>query len=323
MLPHAGTDSAVFRAAVHLGRVLEALAPVVGSTRRPAPVAILFDWTSWWASEADSHPTSELRYRQEALDWYSALLALGVRADVIPLGAPLDGYRMVVAPVLHVVSADLAEILTRHVDGGGHLVTTYFSGIVDGDDHVWLGGYPGALRDLLGVRIEEFGPLLADESVELDNGTIGSLWTDSIAVTDPDTRVLASYKTGDQAGQPAITRRSVGAGSAAYVSTRLGPHGLTPVLDELLRAAGVRSDLPADLRGRVELTVRSGAGADFCFLINRTDEAVDITAIEGELLARSHNGAGHHRPTGLAPREVAVIRTPRPHDTPVAGSGGR
>ena len=48
--------------------------------------------------------------------------------------------------------------------GGGHLVTTYFSGVVDENDHVWLGGYPGALRDLLGIRIEEFGPLLDGET---------------------------------------------------------------------------------------------------------------------------------------------------------------
>ncbi len=305
MLPHAGTDSAVFRAVVDLGQVLGALAPVAGSTRRPAPVAVVFDWVSWWASEADSHPTSELRYRQEALDWYSALLSLGIRVDVVPLGTPLDGYRMVAAPVLHVVPDDLTETLTRYVHDGGHLVTTYFSGIVDDDDHVRLGGYPGALRDLLGIRVEEFGPLPPDEYVDLDNGTTGSLWTDHITLTDTDTQVIAGYKTGDQAGRPAVTRRSVGGGSAAYVSTRLGPHGLQPVLHDLLDAAGLSSELPADLRGRVELTVRSGDEADFWFLVNRTDEPVDISGIAGSLLVRSRDGAA--RPAGLAPREVAVF----------------
>ena len=32
------------------------------------------------------------------------------------------------------------------------------------DDHVRLGGYPGAFRDLLGIRVEEFFPLAADET---------------------------------------------------------------------------------------------------------------------------------------------------------------
>ncbi|GAA3150295.1 hypothetical protein GCM10020001_087380 [Nonomuraea salmonea] len=74
MVPHAGEDSDVFRSVTDLGATLAALAPVAGSHRSPARAAILFDWESWWASELDSHPTSLLRYRQEALDWYSAFL---------------------------------------------------------------------------------------------------------------------------------------------------------------------------------------------------------------------------------------------------------
>ena len=74
------------------------------------------------------------------------------------------GYDLVLRPVLHVVPRGAGRAAGRATcDGGGHLVTTYFSGVVDENDHVWLGGYPGALRDLLGIRIEEFGPLLDGE----------------------------------------------------------------------------------------------------------------------------------------------------------------
>jgi beta-galactosidase len=290
MVPHAGEDSAVFRSVVDLGATLRALAPVAGSPRTPARAAIAFDWPSWWAAELDSHPTDRLRYRQEALDWYTAFLDLGVRVDVVPVGAPLDGYDVVVAPILHVVPAALAARLATYVDDGGHFVTTYFSGIVDQHDHVWLGGYPGPLRDLLGIRVEEFAPLLDDRRVELDNGATGTLWTDRIDVTDPDVEVLAWYKTGDQAGRAAVTRRGVGEGSAAYVSTRLGPAGLVPVLADLLDRAGVSSELPAELRGRIELAVRG----EHWFLINRTDAPVDLAGLSGD------------SPT-LPPRGVAVV----------------
>ncbi|WIM94168.1 beta-galactosidase [Actinoplanes oblitus] len=272
MVPHAGEDSAVFRTVVDLGQRLASLASVAGSARTRADVAILFDWESWWVAEHDSHPTDRLRYKQEALDWYTALLDLGIRADVVPAGAGWDDYRMVIAPILHVVPADLAQRLTRYAGNRGHLVTTYFSGIVDQNDQIWLGGYPGALSDLLGIRIEEFAPLLDGETAELDNGTTGTLWTDRIDVTGPDVEILARYKTGDQAERAAITRRAVGAGSAAYVSTRLGADGLTVVLPALLDAAGVVSELPPELRGRVELAVRG----EHRFLINRTAEPVDL-----------------------------------------------
>jgi hypothetical protein len=171
MVPHAGTDSDLFRSVTALGDRMRELAFVAGRPRVKAPVAIVFDWVSWWASEQDSHPTERLRFRQEALDWYTALLDLGMRADVVPVWASLAGYPVVIAPILHVVPAALRDRLQSYVDGGGHLITTYFSGIVDENDHVWLGGYPGALRSLLGIRIEEFAPLLDGEQVELDTGS--------------------------------------------------------------------------------------------------------------------------------------------------------
>ncbi|MER6788045.1 beta-galactosidase [Streptomyces sp. NPDC000658] len=307
MVPHAGADSDLFRAVADLGAKLKALAPVAGSEREAAAVGILYDWESWWASEQDSHPTSLLDYRQEALDWYSALLALGVRADLVTTGADLSRHQVLVAPVLHVVPAELAKDLTRYVEQGGHLVTTYFSGIVDENDHVWLGGYPGALRDLLGIRIEEFGPLLAGESVELDDSARGSLWTDRITLADGDTEVLAHYRSGVHAGRPAVTRRSTGEGSASYVSTRLGVDGLRSLLPRLLGPAGVSSELPAQARGSVELTVRRGPGGRFLFLVNRTDDTVPVPGLDGEVLLGARDAEGS---LVLGPREVAVLRRP-------------
>ncbi|MGW2344647.1 beta-galactosidase [Streptomyces sp. NPDC001661] len=306
MLPHAGADSELFRSVVELGATLDALAPIAGSVREPARVAILFDWDSWWASEQDSHPTSRLDYHREALDWYSALLRLGVRADVVPAhGTDLSAYDVVIASVLHVVPQPLAKDLTRYVEGGGHLVTTYFSAIVDENDHVWLGGYPGALRDVLGIRIEEFGPLLDGDTVDLDNGTTGSLWTDRISVTNTDVEVLAGYRTGTYASRPAVTRRGTGRGSAAYVSTRLGVEGLTVLLPELLAPAGVSGELPEQAKGLVEQVVRRDDEHRFVFLVNRSDERVALPGLTGEVLVGPSGGD-----LVLAPRQVAVLKQP-------------
>lgn len=306
MVPHAGADSDLFRSVVDLGRTLAELAPVTGSVRRPARAAIIFDWNSWLASEQDSHPTTRFDYHQEALDWYSAFLALGVRADVVPLEAELGDYDAVIAPALYLLTEAGAGKLKDYVAGGGHLATTYFSAIVNEHDHAWLGGYPAPLRELLGIRIEEFGPLLDGETAELDNGGTGTLWTDRIDITDPEaTEVLASYKTGDQAGRAAITRRTVGTGSAAYVSTRLGARGLEPVLAQLLAAAGVDRELPEELQGRVELVVRENADTEFWFLVNRTAEQVDAGGVAGEMLS------GEAGRIVLAPRGVAVLQRPR------------
>ncbi|MEU9337643.1 beta-galactosidase [Streptomyces sp. NPDC048290] len=305
MVPHAGPDSDLFRAVTALGATLAALAPVADSEREPAPVGILYDWDSWWAAEQDSHPTHLLDYRQEALDWYSALLALGIRADLVTTRTDLDAYGVLITPVLHVVPADLGKRLTRYAEQGGHLIATYFSGVVDEHDHIWLGGYPGALRELLGIRIEEFGPLADGERVALDTVGEGSVWTDRITVSDPATEVLVRYRTGAQSGRAAVTRRATGGGSAAYVSTRLGADGLTALLPRLLEPTGVGSELPEAVRGRVEQVVRRGPGGRFVFLVNRTDAPVAVPGLTGEVLVGGDGGDG---PLILAARGVAVLR---------------
>lgn len=47
------------------------------------------------------------------------------------------------------------EKIRSFVREGGTFVTTFFSGIVDEHDLVITGGYPGKLRDILGIWVEE------------------------------------------------------------------------------------------------------------------------------------------------------------------------
>lgn len=311
MLPHAGVDSDVFRSVVSLGSRLRDLAEVTGSRVEPARAAIVFDWDSWWTSELDSGPTSLLRYRREALDWYSAFLSVGVRVDVVPVRADFSSYDVVVAPVLHMVDTHLADRLESYVLAGGHLVATYYSGIVDENDHVYLGGYPGALRGVLGIRIQEFSPLQGAECVLLDNGLVGTVWTDQVEITDASTQCLARYVDGPQAGGPAVTRRSDGDGTATYVGTRLGADGIVPILRDVLQAANIRAELPDELCGKIELAIRRTDETEYLFMINRTDQPVALSRLpEGSSRVPPASGPPG-QPDVLAPRGVLVLRRPR------------
>jgi len=306
MVPHAGANSRVFRDVASLGERLGQLGPVLGSTRAPSRVAILFDWHSWWGSELDSHPTDRLRYREEAFAWWCAMVDAGVRADVVPVSHDFSDYDMVIAPVLYSVPAPLAQRLEDYVQAGGHLVTTYFSGIVDENDHAWLGGYPGALRDVLGIRVEEFRPLHRGETVSL--GAVpgqGELWTEIVDITAEGVSVVASFEQDEElSGLPAVTRRAVGSGSASYVATRLDSDARTIVLQKLLDAAGISSELPEALRGQVEIAVRRGENSDFAFLINRTNTELSLEGVEGQVIGgETAPGAGGT----LASRAVAVF----------------
>jgi len=118
---------------------------------------------------------------------------------------------------------------------------------------------------------------------------------------------LASYASGHLSGQPAITRRSApGGGSATYVSTHLNRKDLTALSKKLLETFGVHSELPEDLRERVELTVRTGEAAEYWFLTNRTEESVSLAGLAGEPLTGLSKTGEHTLPA----RGTVVLRVP-------------
>lgn len=314
MVPHAGPDSDLYRDVVKLGQYLKDLEEIKGSKKETAEVGILFDVESWWISQLDSHPSNQLKYHDEVLSWFVALTNAGIRVDVIPASTThdLSPYKLLLGPILHVVPTSLRQRITQYVEAGGHFVTTYFSGIVNEEDHIILGGYPGTFRELLGIRIQEFGPIQEGGQVELDDGSKGDLWADPIDIKNDKVEVLLKYKTGAYAGRPAITRlkaEAKGGGSATYISTRLRGEAQMAILKDILAAAGVKSGLKEKLVGKIEQIVRTDGKKRWEFLINRTDEELELDLDlgkggEGEVLV-STGKAGKGK---IAPRGVVVRR---------------
>ncbi len=70
---------------------------------------------------------------------------------MIDADVDLTPYRLVIAPMLYMVRDGFAARAEAFVASGGHLVTTYWTGIVNESDLCYLGGFPGPLRNLLGI----------------------------------------------------------------------------------------------------------------------------------------------------------------------------
>ncbi|MDN5767982.1 MAG: beta-galactosidase trimerization domain-containing protein [Humibacillus sp.] len=269
-------------------------------SRVEARVAILHDYQAIWASEGPCLPSSELDALEAARTIHRLLHDRGVTADVVHPSADLSAYGVVVVPQLYLVTDEHADAVSAAADAGAQVLVTYFSGISDEHDHVRLGGYPGAFRDLLGVRVEEFFPLGPGETVALTDGT-GGWWSEDVQVTDAT--VVESYAAGPLAGRPAVTRRDVGTGSAWYVSTLPDDDRLGRLLDTLLTAAAVEPTV-ADLPVGVEATRRSSTDGSWLFLLNHTHTAQTVAASGHDLVADIPAEGS----VELAPGAVAVIR---------------
>lgn len=295
MVPHAGEDSAVFRDVCELGADLNKLSDegILGSRLAKSRVAVVFDYESEWATEHTATPTQHVHHVDEPLAWFRALADQGVTADVVPVRGAWDDYEMVVLPSVYLLSEETTRRVRDYVVGGGRLVVTYYTGISDEKDHVWLGGYPGSIRDVVGVRVEEFMPMGDDftgvpDRLGLSNGAVAHDIADVIGSVDGTATVLETFKDDPWTGMdgaPAIVAHTFGEGRSVYVGARLGRDGIALSLPEILDSLGMAEAGGND--GRVLHVEREGAdGSRFVFSFNRTHETVRVP-VEGEVVVSS------------------------------------
>ncbi|MCT9820622.1 beta-galactosidase [Microbacterium sp. W1N] len=303
MLPHAGTTSRVFREVVDLGAKLGALDEVRGS-RVHADVAILWDFESFWAQDLEWRPSEDVDHDERIRAFYEKLWRDGITVDFALPGHDLSGYKLVLAPAQYALSAADAANLGRYVDGGGTLVVSFFSGVVDENDAVHPGGFAAPLQPALGLRVEEHLPLREGDRHEVSFDGIrltADVWQEDLVLAGADVR--GTYLGGPAEGRPAITRHAHGAGAGWYISTRPDADGLAAILDEVYADAGIR---PAGHPSGLEVVVRRGADADFTVAINHTSETVSLQISGTDLLTQ----AVAEGTLEVAGGDVAVVRTP-------------
>ncbi|NJC23911.1 beta-galactosidase [Arthrobacter pigmenti] len=296
MLPHAGTSTRTWREVVQLGEELSAL-PSLPAGSRDARVAIVFDWENWWAIEAPDHPVV-LDYVACVQRWYFAIHRQHVQVDFVRPTSDLGSYSVVIAPQLYLLTSSGASNLTRFVEGGGYLLVTAFSDVVDEHDRFRDGGYLTQLGSVLGVTVEEFGALAVDgpgqSSAPVSFGSTsfdGFFLAEEIAATDA--QVLASFSGGRTSGLPAFTARSFGAGRAYYLATVPDDDGARLVSAHVFAGAGV---VPV-VEGLPEF-VEAAQRGDVLTLINHGTDSVALEVAGTDLLTGEDVDKVHLEPYG-------------------------
>ncbi|MFI5910356.1 beta-galactosidase [Dactylosporangium sp. NPDC051541] len=270
MLPQAGTGTRIWREVTELGTRLAGLGDLRG-TRVAADVAVVWDWEAWWALELEWRPSVDVTFRERVEAYYARLWEAHLTADFVHPEADLGRYPLVVVPSLYLTTAGAAKNLDAYVSGGGTLVVSYFSGVVDANDTVPDGPYPGALRDVLGVTVEEFLPLRAGERVLLSDGSSADVWAEDVRLAGAVP--FLSYVDGPAPLGPAVTRHERGAGVAWYVSTRLADADLGRLLERVYADAGLGS------RPAVPSTVELVHRPPYLFAINHGAEPAEVRGV--------------------------------------------
>jgi len=280
MVPHGGTDTRVWREVKALGNELPKLDSVLTSQVK-ADVAILMDWNNWWALELDSKPSSDLKLIPQLYQYYKPLFDRNITVDFARPESDLSKYKLVIAPNLYLVNDVSVKNINQYVQNGGNLLVSFFSGIVDENEHIRLGGYPAPFHEMLGLEVEEYVPYSETQSntIRTMDGKefTCTFWGDVIHLKNA--KALAKFEQDYYAGNAAISHNQFGKGNAFYVGTSLDSTGTDWMIEHIYKAAGIKSIAPKVPAG-VEVLLRTNGKSEFMFVLNHSGKKV-IVPVQG------------------------------------------
>ncbi|WP_444980830.1 beta-galactosidase [Paenibacillus agaridevorans] len=313
VVDHSGREETrVFREVAATGNCLEQLERIAGTTV-PAAVALIYDKENGWAVEgADGPRKPNLSYAREVQRHYEPFWKRGIPVDVVPMDRPLDGYKLVVAPMLYMLKRGTAERLEAFVRSGGALVLTYWSGIVDDNDLCFLGGFPGPLRSLAGVWAEELDSLYPEDRnfivMKEKDGWKSAEATYSVSlmcdlVHAETAEVLAEYGDDFYRGYPALTVNRVGDGKVYYLAARTEQAFLDDWYGKLADDTALERALRADWPEGVSAGMRTDGVRDYIFVLNFTarEQRIAIREVVRELDGREVGASLVLPPYGFRP----------------------
>ena len=277
VIEHVGTENTrVFREISQLGEELERIGDTVLNTPYHAKVGIMFDWDNYWALEYTSGPNKDLTYVEQIHQYYEFFYERNIAVDMISDEDDFASYECIVAPVLYMVKNNVAEKLEKFTKAGGVFVTGFMSGIVNESDNVHLGGYPGPLRALAGVWVEEIDALAPKQTNDIcfEDGTKG-LCTMLCDIMHLETaKAMAEYTSDFYEGTPVVTKNTFGKGQVYYVGTQLDKDSLFKVLDMAIDEKEIK--VVFEKESKLEITCRDSKDGKIYFIINFQEEEQEL-----------------------------------------------
>lgn len=310
MVTHTGDEnSRIYKEVEQFGQELKKLDAIVDS-RTPAKVAIVFDWHNWWALELDSKPSKDVIYLEQVKQYYKPLFEQNIAVDFVQPTSDLSKYALVITPALYMIASGVEKNLEQYVSQGGTLLTTFFSGIVDENDRIHLGGYPAPLRKVLGIHVEEFDPMLPGQTNRIVSGGSqglsgeyeSTLWADIIRLEGAE--ALATFGQDFFAGSPAVTSHSFGKGKAIYVGTQGDEAFTRALIAELLSRLSIEAPLYAP--AGVEVTCRQAEGHTYYFVLNHLSSDASVKLPQGRF-EDLITGTFYQDSVSLPPNEVVIL----------------
>ena len=273
-------DARAFTETVQVGEKLEKLSEIT-AVQREKQALIVHDWQNKWALEGSCGPRNAgLGYWDELKRHYNALARAGIAVEFGDETADLTGYRLVVVPMLYLLTDAFAKKLCDFAQSGGTIVVTYWTGVVDESDLCRLGDTPYGLTELLGLRRTEIDGMYDGETrrcTPVDGCTLpetqASILCEVAVPNDNDpAKPLCVYAEDYFAQHPAAAVHKYGAGRAYYLASRFDEDFYRTFYRDAAKELGLTPAWPQPLPAGV-LAVKRG---NFVLVQNCTEQPVTV-----------------------------------------------
>lgn len=337
IIPHSNNaNTRSFKECAFLGEELKNLGDVILDSRLDAKVAIVFDWDNWWAVEFSSGPSIALKYVEQIEKYYKAFHNLNIAVDFVEGNSNLSKYSLVIAPVLYMLKEGVSDNFKKYVSKGGNFITTYFSGYVNENDLVTIGGYPAELRDMLGLWIEEIDALTPEMSnsiefintitnsnvnnVNIDNNYTYNTFDQALLnsmkssykcdlvcdiINLEGATPLAVYGSDFYKGRPVLTSNKYGNGLAYYIGASPTQELLNDFALTLSKEMNLLNGF--EIKEGVEITQRFKNNYFLTFILNHNDYKINLNLADNEYINLLNNQYIKNS-INLNPKDVAILK---------------
>ncbi len=306
LIDQSGQPRPFYGEAQVLGNQIQAVSELLAGSRSSASVALLNCYDSRWSIEFQRH-NNEFDYVTHFNHYYRPLAINNVATDIISADEALEGYKLIIAPALNILTKKRLETLTSFVKAGGYLVLTIRTGLKDEYNAMLPSRQPGGLAALSGVEVEDYYSL--DEPVPVEgewlNGTT-TQWAERLKVLDPaNVSPLASFgkSNGWLDGQLAVAAHPFGAGMVYTMGAYLDASAQQAFINYVLTTAGIQATIT---ESDVEVSTRiSLDGKAILIVINhgRTRRTINLPWPAFDHLT----GQTHKDSIVLSPYDVAIL----------------
>ncbi len=306
LVDQSGKPRPFYEEAQVLGKQIQSVSGLLAGSMINSRVAMLNSYDSRWSIEFQRHHC-DFDYVTHFNHYYRPLAVNNVSVDIISADESLDGYKLVIAPALNILTEKRVTNLTNFVKKGGHLVLTIRTGMKDEFNALLPSRQPGALAELSGVEVEDYYAL--DELVPIEgewlNGS-SKQWAERLKLLDPQNAIpISRYgkSNGWLDGQIAMAAHPFGKGMVYTVGVYLDEQAQQTFMEHVLQKAGIQA---VKSEKDVEVSTRSTPeGKEICIVINHASTERNFVA---PWPAHEHlTGQIVHQGLKLLPYDVAIF----------------